>query len=757
MNKILVLIILLLSLFYIFSYKEYFQASSSSTATTETSSTTATTETSSTTATTETSSTTATTDTTLTIYKKLILTVKGNELTSTNKFKLISDLVKKSNIEKVEITKVSTEPTGTTASTTEPTGTTASSDVTTASSDVTTASSDVTTASTTTEPTGTTASTTTEPTGTTASTTTEPTGTTSSGEGFASSVTYIITISYTSNLTILVLYEIKKLLIVYNLLITKANDTNNKKITSIYFNELGNNAFSDNDESKNDSDDGDDGDDNRSLNINELLSKKSCIDTENNCSLAYEPYSEMEFYDMNPITNEKFTKNEIKDVKTRFDNKCKSKPNSKTQLCCDPYDTKLENIRQFISQEDIDNFNKVDVKKCNNSISKIRVCPKNMSDCGEGVWRKPSVYEICKLKNLDKDDYIVPASSQKPSTSASPSTTSVQPEKFYSESIKDIDIRKLTPDCNTNKCNSDEIHLRIDQNYNNDNVKTEHYYLIEAVKRDDESYLYDYYTKNYNVSVNDKLLYGYSGNTIFHNAIYHNAFKCIEYLLTTNFDYSNTNKDNNSVLHIACLKGNYDGVFKLLKHGVSIECKNNHGDTALHSAVRSGSYNCVKILLQNNASNCILVKNDYGEIPLHTSVLPVRYDLETDVEKRKSLKDRMNFEIVKILVEYGSDIHNKNKKGETILKTLTKKNKSIVREEIRTYLQRKYYHNYTSSEYMKMLNDYPEIRPFELDTTLDENLKKNYSEYDSKVNYKDLVKYYDDTVRDENLYVEKKN
>ena len=117
----------------------------------------------------------------------------------------------------------------------------------------------------------------------------------------------------------------------------------------------------------------------------------------------------------------------------------------------------------------------------------------------------------------------------------------------------------------------------------------------------------------------------------------------------------------------------------------------------------------------------------------------------------------MNFEIVKILVEYGSDIHNKNKKGETILKTLTKKNKSIVREEIRTYLQRKYYHNYTSSEYMQMLNDYPEIRPFELDTTLDENLKKNYLEYDSKVNYKDLVKYYDDTVRDENLYVKKKN
>ena len=711
MNKILVLIILLLSLFYIFSYKEYFQDSTSSSST-NISKTTSTTETSSTTSTIE--EIEVTTATTLPIkYKKLKITVKGNEITKDKLEKLIKELVKKSNVEKVDIEKKSSSSDVTTAST--------DSNVTTASTD-----SNVTTAST-------------ESNVTTAST---------KQEDFASNITYIIIIYYIKNINPLVLYEIKSLIISQNVAISEVIDDDNKEMTTKYFNELGKNNSSSK-EDKDTDNSSDEYDNTKKLNINELLSKKSCIDTKNNCSLAYEPYSEMEFYDMNPITNERFTKNEIKDVKTRFDNKCKSKPNSKTQLCCDPYDTKLENIRQFISQEDIDNFNKVDVKKCNNSISKIRVCPKNIKDCGEGKWRKPTVYEICKLKNLDKDDYI---GSNTPSSTSSSSNI----EKFYSETIKDIDVNKLTPDCNINKCNSDEIHLRIDQKYDNDSIKTDHYYLIEAVKRDDEHYLYEYYTKNYNVSVNDKLLYGYSGNTIFHHAIYYNAFKCIEYLLTTNFDYSNTNKDNNSVLHISCLKGNYDGVFKLLKHGVSIECKNNHGDTALHSAVRSGSYNCVKILLQNNASNCVLIKNNYGEIPLHTSVLPVRYDLETDIEKRKSLKDRMNIEIVKILVEYGSDIHNKNKKGETILKTLSRKNKSISREEIRTYLQRKYFYNYTSSEYMQMLNDYPEIRPFELDTTLDDNLKKNYSNYDSKVNYKDLVKYYDENVRDENLYIKKK-
>ena len=324
----------------------------------------------------------------------------------------------------------------------------------------------------------------------------------------------------------------------------------------------------------------------------------------------------------------------------------------------------------------------------------------------------------------------------------------------------EIEIDTLTPDCLRNKCDNNEIHLRIDQKYDNDTIKTDHYYLIQAVKNDNVDYLLNYYTTNYNVSVNDQLLYGYSGNTIFHHAVFHNSFRCIEYLLTAKFDYSITNKDNNSVLHIACLKGNYDGVYKLLKHGANLECKNLHGDTALHSAVRSGSFNCVKIILQNNGISCILIKNIYGETPLHTSVLPVRFDLEKDENKRKVLKDRMNIEIVRILLEYGSEVHNINKKEETILKTLSKKNNSIAREQIRTLLQKVYYNNYHGDDYLKYLNDYPEIRPFELDTSLEENLKHNYDEYSNKldedsINIGNLVQYPKESIRDENLYIPK--
>ena len=471
-------------------------------------------------------------------------------------------------------------------------------------------------------------------------------------------------------------------------------------------------------------------------NLNKILSKNSCIDKDKNCSIGYVPYSDLELYGINPATKQKFTKSEREALKKRFDSKCKSSKGTE-QICCDQYDNRLENVRKFIPQKDLEHFHKVSVKKCNNKISHIKVCHKD-EDCGEGNWRKPSVYEICKLRNLDKGDY---------------------------KSKEEIDLDKLTPDCYTNQCNSNEVHLRIDQTYNNDAKITEHYYLIDAIKKDHVDYLIKYFNTKHNTNVNDKLLFGYSGNTVFHHAIYYNSFKCIEYLLTTNFDYSSVNSDDNSVLHISCLKGNYDGVFKLLKHGVSVECKNIHGDTALHSAVRSGSYNCVKMLLENNAGACVIDKNKYGETPLHTAVIPVTTDTELDDKDDKDdkdndkneLKDRMNFNIVRLLVEYGSDIHNKNNKDELIIQTLLKKNKSIVREEIRTYLQRQYYQKYTRTEYENLLDKYEEIRPFELDTSIDENLKGGYDEYDNdNIDYKNLVTYTDDTELDYNLYTKKR-
>ena len=167
------------------------------------------------------------------------------------------------------------------------------------------------------------------------------------------------------------------------------------------------------------------------------------------------------------------------------------------------------------------------------------------------------------------------------------------------------------------------------------------------------------------------------------------------------------------------------------------------------------------MLLENNAGACVIEKNKYGETPLHTAVMPVSANTELDNgdddDESVELKDRMNFNIVRLLVEYGSDIHNQNNKDQIIIQSLLKKNKSIVREEIRTYLQRQYYQKYNNTEYEKLLEKYEEIRPFELDTTIDDNLKDNYEEYDKNtIEYKNLVTYTDDTELDYNLYTKKR-
>ena len=458
--------------------------------------------------------------------------------------------------------------------------------------------------------------------------------------------------------------------------------------------------------------------------LTDVLTNKSCIDKQKQCNLAYRPYKELEFNRLNPKTNKSFTNNEIVNIKTLFNNKCDGYKNSNLQVCCNNNDKGIVIDENYLNrlddkdkkksiEETLEKYKYIDVYENNNTISSIRVCNETDIDkCGDGDWKSPDAYELCKLINLETEDY---------------------------KDKKNVDISKLTQDCYTSFCNDDKYFTI--ENKNMDEMKTNHYYLIEAVKRDDSRYLENYYKNGENRDA--QLKYGYGGNTIFHHAVYYKADKCIDYLIK----YSNckkhiVNKDLNNVLHIASLKGNYTCVDKLLKCGFSIDHKNKYGDTVLHCAVRSGSYNCVKILLDYNGFSNILIKNNYGETPLHTSVIPLRNNYK---------HDRMNYKIVEILVQYGGEIHTTNNLGETILKTLMNKNKSLEREKIRTFLQRQYYMKYDNDTYSKMLNSYPEIRPFELNTTLNGNFNK----YSNNVDYKNIVEYSEDKLSNDDLYVNK--
>ena len=45
---------------------------------------------------------------------------------------------------------------------------------------------------------------------------------------------------------------------------------------------------------------------------------------------------------------------------------------------------------------------------------------------------------------------------------------------------------------------------------------------------------------------------------------------------------------------------------------------------------------------------------------------------------------------------------------------------TVSKESIRTYLQRIYYYKYDEEEYNKILSNFPETRPYEMDTSIPE-------------------------------------
>ncbi len=446
--------------------------------------------------------------------------------------------------------------------------------------------------------------------------------------------------------------------------------------------------------------------------LGDILSKNACVEEENTCNFGYEPYSLLRLNGKNPETDRNFTQNERENLVTRYNNKCSSNEDSVSKRCCDPNDTALDNIVDQLPFDFTSKFPSVIVDKCNNKVNSLRVCRGTDCDDDDRPSRTPTGYEYCKLLNVNDDDI---------------------------DEKGNVDVSKLVPDCYSAKCSSNNTFLSIDKKKNLGELITKHYYLVEAAKNDNAEYIKANY-EDPRANINEVLEYGYPGNTILHEVVYYNAERCTEYLLSKSVDLSKVNKDGNSVLHIACLRGNYNLVNRLLKLGASVNCSNNKGDTSLHSAVRSGSYNTVLVVIDNGGSSSILQKNIYGEIPLHTAAAK-----------------RLNINIVRLLVDNGSEIHNVNTYGETIIKTLMKNHKSVARESIRTYLHKKYYQKYEEEEYNEYLSNYPELRPIAVDTQIDEELAKNYHEYnDDGINFKQIIDYPDENIRNEKLYVDKK-
>lgn len=452
------------------------------------------------------------------------------------------------------------------------------------------------------------------------------------------------------------------------------------------------------------------------LDVVRTFTKKSKVDEANKCN-NLQPYSEYMIRD--PSQN--LTRDEVKSKETQWTNK---PSNYSPGRCCDPKDPvllqKLKNLilpsAKFGDYQK--NFPYVKKKKNKNGKEIYKICRRDPRKCIEEGFSPLTPYDLCKIV---KDNDV----------------------KNLSDTYK-CTIKDLYGDCYEAPCpiqtpnGFSEKPIMDKNNIIYGNVKFSYFEdlkLINAIKKDDVEYL----GKRFKIYNKDRqLLHGYPGNTLLHEAIYHDAKECINFLIKSNVKTDIQNKDGNTALQLACLKGHFklvDNIIKLGGGGITTE-KNGNGDTLLHSAVRSGSMPMVVYIIDKTS----------GPTPL---INEVNHHLETPLEV-SILTPKKNMKIIRYLVDQGTAIEKVIQGGDngTVLKNLQKQEKSVVNEEARTLVHQlvyKYYNDRNEmGKYNKLLKDKPEFRPYVIDIP-------EADEKESDINNVEVI--YDSTVRPNELYI----
>ena len=383
----------------------------------------------------------------------------------------------------------------------------------------------------------------------------------------------------------------------------------------------------------------------------EYLTHLSCVNDlkTQNCN-EFEPVSKLSLYSVNPASRKRYTEEERKNKTTSLKNRCDLN-NLQMDSCCKPDDMTLDTVVPFLPQDFKDKFKSI--KKVD---GEYELCTEGDPSCVS-----PSSYDYCKLssKNLKIDGNK---------------------------------ISNVTKDCVSSMCqNGDDLSYLYDPD-----VKQYHelqdFEILNALKQDNVELLHKL-LQNENRTTKP-MKSGYGGNTILHNTIVYDAHRTFLELIKRPLSLDHQNKDGNTALHLAALKGNSIALHHLLLLGANATIKNAIGDTPLHSAVRSADYASVKQLLEQNAN--LQQVNRLGETPFHVAL----------ISPKKSL------DVVKLLVESGSDLLEKNNNGLTALKTLEFQNKSKENEEIRTYLVNVFINKY-GNDYPQMVKEYPELGNFQ--------------------------------------------
>ncbi len=115
----------------------------------------------------------------------------------------------------------------------------------------------------------------------------------------------------------------------------------------------------------------------------------------------------------------------------------------------------------------------------------------------------------------------------------------------------------------------------------------------------------------------------------------------------------------------AVKNNNLTEVQKLIKNGVDVNEKDDYGETALHFAADVGSVDIAKLLLKSGAN--VNAKNQNGGLtPLMVASFAMRAQILTDKAAREKMLNN-EAKIVKLLLDHGALVNEKDNQGETAL------------------------------------------------------------------------------------------
>lgn len=385
----------------------------------------------------------------------------------------------------------------------------------------------------------------------------------------------------------------------------------------------------------------------------DIVRQKECNNKDKLC-YHLKPYSKVDIaQDKKHTTKEKELN--VKRYQTSCDNR-----NGVIQKCCSKNKSDIAKLDKLLSKLKSPAIYGKPTYNQQGNLESIKICSKDkLKDCGAG-FRKLNSYEMCKI-----------------------------PEDINIEASDGDTVDSFVKDCYLAQCNPQEQLAKIDGTFNEKYTFEFDKQVSMAIRNNNLTNL-KYYLKEDPKLTSRPLTNSSEGNTIYHEAFKYNSKHIIVYLFktVTRDAINRLNSQGETLLHMAMTTDNPNAIDMCLKFGANINAINNLGETPIYNAIRKGYH--ANVLVSVNRYADIYHKNKKGETPFLVACS----------------NPNRHIDIVRLLVENGSNIDDKTSEGKTILQILlekeelneqelTKENKeaknkldlNIEDEKIRTFLQ----------------------------------------------------------------------